>query len=238
MRILNALNRKLDASQSIQPAQLSWAQCGEDIIVDFIFSGLKMSGWTYLDIGAGRPAHMSNTYLAYTRGQRGVLVEPNPALAKELRHVRPGDKVIPAGLVAGPTGLASFYRMKSDTLSTFSEDVAKCYESYGQQVDKTESVRVINAAELMAECYPQTGPNFISLDIEDTEGGVVALLKALRLDVYRPEVLCVETLTYSENRDERKMPEITEYLEAWDYFRYADTFINSIFVRREAWGAR
>ena len=57
-----------------------------------IMGELKIARPTYLDIGAADPTALSNTYLFYTRGCHGVLVEPNPARLGALRSVRPRDE--------------------------------------------------------------------------------------------------------------------------------------------------
>src|SRR4051794_18414209 len=57
--------------------RLSFAQQGEDLVVDSLFGALKVAKPTYLDIGAYEPIRSNNTYLFYRQGGRGVLVEPN-----------------------------------------------------------------------------------------------------------------------------------------------------------------
>ena len=47
-------------------------------------------------------------------------------------------------------------------------------------------------------------------------------------------MICVETVAYSESHIRRKEHAIADLLESRGYFLYADTFINSIFVR-DAW---
>src|ERR1700722_14041617 len=54
---------------------MSWLQCG----------GIQPSSVRSLDIGAAEPRRLSNTYLFYSRGARGVLVEPDPDQASLLR---------------------------------------------------------------------------------------------------------------------------------------------------------
>lgn len=77
---------------------VSYAQAGEDLIVGGIFDYLNLPQPTYLDIGAYDPIKINNTYLFYTRGCRGVLVEPNPDLTVRLSTKRPRDTVLPVGI--------------------------------------------------------------------------------------------------------------------------------------------
>src|SRR5919106_1421865 len=76
------------AAEEFPPgAHVSYAQAGEDLVVNFIFESLKARTISYLDIGAYDPVYLSNTYYFYRRGHRGVLVEPNVAMCEKLRAV-------------------------------------------------------------------------------------------------------------------------------------------------------
>jgi hypothetical protein len=55
---------------------------------------------------------------------------------------------------------------------------------------------------------------------------------------FRPEVFCVETLTYTEDKTEQKIQGIFDLMIANGYMTYADTYINTIFVDRDAWLSR
>jgi hypothetical protein len=64
------------------------------------------------------------------------------------------------------------------------------------------------------------------------------ILQSLDLDKWRPEVFCIETLTYTEDKTERKLREIIDHMLGKDYMVYADTYINTIFVDRKTWQRR
>src|SRR5687767_8407020 len=89
--------------------RVSWSQCGEDLAMAQIFSMVGIERPSYLDIGAHHAAFLSNTYYFYKRGSRGVLVEPDPVLAAELRAARPGDTVLQLGIGQGSRREADFY---------------------------------------------------------------------------------------------------------------------------------
>ena len=78
-------------------------------------------------------------------------------------------------------------------------------------------------------------PNLISLDIEGMD---YLILQNFDFKKYRPEVFCVETLTYAEDKSERKLVEIIELMRINGYFSYADTYVNTIFVDNAAWNNR
>ena len=66
----------------------SFAQNGEDL---FILDYFKGKVGTYIDIGASHPVRLSNTYLLYQNGWRGVNIEPIPFLFKKIQKCRPLD---------------------------------------------------------------------------------------------------------------------------------------------------
>lgn len=214
--------------------KISYSQCGEDLIVSFIFSGLNVPKWTYLDIGAHHPTEINNTYLFYLKGHRGVCIEPDPTLFAEIKNVRGEDICLNVGVGTGE-GVADFYVMTSKSLNTFSKVDAERYASNGQQrIEKVIPVPLVSI-NAVVENYFNPYPNLVSLDIEGLDFQV---LQTFDFERYRPEVFCIETLTYTTDKTERKKPEIIDWMNSKGYFSYADTYINTIFVRRDSWAAR
>ena len=82
--------------------------------------------------------------------------------------------------------------------------------------------------ELISENFSSC-PEIIAIDIEGVD---LDVLRTFDFDKYRPIVFCVETIRYSENHVKEKITEIFEFMEQHDYFVYADTYINTLFVDR------
>ena len=96
-RLVNRIRRKL--SRSAGPHyKKSYSQCGEDLIVQFVFETMNVARPTYLDIGAHHPTLLNNTYIFYQAGARGVNVEPDPALISRFNRVRPADVNLNCGI--------------------------------------------------------------------------------------------------------------------------------------------
>src|SRR5262245_33776458 len=58
-------------------ARLSFSEQGEDIVLfHALRDALKLEHPVYMDVGAAHPVRSNNTYLLYTTGGHGVLVEP------------------------------------------------------------------------------------------------------------------------------------------------------------------
>lgn len=216
-------------------AKISYSQCGEDLIIVPIFDALGIQRPSYIDIGAHDPVYLSNTYLLYLKGSQGVCIEPNPKLFNNIRRKRTRDSCLNMGVGITSTKEAPFYCMSSSTLSTFSKEDAERMASYGnEKIEEVITIPLISFDEVVTKYLPSY-PNFISLDVEGLD---LAILKSIDFTQYRPQVFCVETLTYTEDNTEQKILTTIEFMLDNGYFVYGDTFVNTIFVDKAAWAAR
>lgn len=220
----------------VQPKYvISYSQCGEDIILRFVFTALKIAHPRYIDIGAHDPIVGSNTYLFYTAGSRGVCVEPNPTLYTKIARVRPRDICLKIGV--GPTSAEAveYFEMTSETLNTFSRAEAERYVSSGayggQEIKNVLQLPLIGIGDLM-ERYGTDYSDLISIDVEGLD---FTLIQAFDFTRYRPKVFCIETARGVAHHKAEKNQLLIEYLEKQGYRLYADTFINSIFVDEAVW---
>lgn len=215
-------------------SNLSFSQCGEDLILQHLFMWLNIEPVSYLDIGAYHPTYLSNPYLFYQKGGRGLCVEPDPGLFSEFPKIRPRDTHLNCG-VGIKSGEADFFIMSSSTLNTFSRVEAERYQSYGQQrIMKTLGIKLETVNEIIRQHFDKT-PNLISLDVEGLD---YPILQNFDFRKYRPEAFCLETLSFTGDKSERKLTEIIELMHANGYQTYADTYINTIFVDAAAWNKR
>jgi FkbM family methyltransferase len=213
----------------------SYSQCGEDLIADFVLESLGVPVPIYLDIGANHPVYLSNTYKFYEKGGWGVCVEPDPGLCAEIRKHRPRDICLNVGVGVDERDSADFYVFATKTLSTFVKEEAERYQSYGnERIQEIRHVPLVPVNDILRRNFRQV-PSFVSLDAEGID---LDILRAFEFAHFRPQVFCVETLSYTENKSERKQTEIIDLMIAQGYWVYADTFINTIFVDREAWQER
>lgn len=217
-------------------AKVSYSQCGEDMISDFLFSWLGLKAITYLDIGAHHPKWLSNTYHFYERGSRGVLIEPDEDLCVDLRQERPHDTILNLAVAASGEDQVNMYVMTSRTLNTLDRAQAEELVAGGREkIEAIRSVRLSGINVILREQFDSGKPNFVSLDIEGLD---LEILKAWDFEKFRPEVFCVETLTYTEDNSERKLVEIIDLMKSRCYRVYADTYVNTIFVCESAWARR
>lgn len=207
-----------------------------------MFSRLGIKTPRYLDIGANEPVALSNTYRLYTRGSRGVCVEPNPVLAAKLVEKRKGDTVLQSGVAYNESREADYFVFPHALhgLNTFSREEARFWEETGNseigrsKVEKVIRMKLIDINELM-EKYFTNGPDFVSLDVEGLD---LDILKTIDFNRYRPHAFCIETLRFEKDDKESKNEEIIRFMTGKGYFIYADTYINTIFCHRDSYKKR
>src|SRR5262245_54108902 len=150
----------------------SYSQHGEDTYVAKFFAG-KRTGF-YLDIGASHPFRISNTYLLYRSGWRGVTVEPIPRLGKLHRRWRPRDTLLPVA-VGRHAGTLEFFEMTPSVLSTLDREVANRYVTDGKAVVfQRYSIEVLPINRVLEQASAIAPIDFISIDIEGLDSDVLS----------------------------------------------------------------
>ena len=222
-RVADKLRRARSAGK------VSYSQCGEDLIVRYVFDFLKIPTPTYLDIGAHHPTFLSNTFLFYQQGSSGLNIEPDPKLFEPFPKQRSRDTNLNIG-ISDQEGDLPFYVMSAPTLNTFSEVDARAAVAQGRiKIEKIFPVKVRPINAVLQEFLPDVPLDFLSIDVEGLD---FAILNSMDFARWRPKVICAETITYSETNQGKKIPQISGLLHEEGYRAYADTHINTIFVDR------
>lgn len=215
------------AAPQLPPHQPSFSQCGEDLIVWYIFNELGVEKPTFIDIGAYHPYTINNTYLMYTRGCRGVLVEPNVDMTAVLKKERPEDKTLAIGIGLSATTEADYYRMNEPSWNTFDKDMADHYVKVSggeKKILEVVKVPLVNVNEVIAKHHGGKTPDYFSVDVEGLE---LDILKSLDWAKHRPKVVCVETLVAGTRR--QKLETVT-FLTEKGYVVRGSSFVNTILV--------
>jgi FkbM family methyltransferase len=219
--------RELERRALPRNARMTFSEQGEDIVLFHVVRDLlRVDRATYVDVGAAEPVLSSNTYLLWGAGHRGVLVEPNPALAEKLRDYRPGDTVVEAGIGVTDATEADYYEIKGNAmLNTFSPgQVMRLQE--GKRESVVERVRKMPLISLNRLITEQLGkaPDVLSTDIEGLDEDVI---RSLDLSRFRPGAICAETVAMSAAGVNST---ITSYLLAQGYVVRGGSTVNTIYV--------
>jgi hypothetical protein len=202
---------------------------GEDVLSQSILRSVDLG--RYLDIGCADPTEISNTYLFYQKGWRGVAVDGRSELAKAWAVERPGDVFIPC-LLDEVDGEKAFWSFPDPTMSTCDEATATRYaERFADHEYMVENRRTRSANSLWMEVYGQDSPppEFVSIDVEGNE---LPILKGLLLSSWKPALLVVETKLFSFD-DPYAQPIVNFLCRQFGYVLIAKTPLDAFFINPE-----
>ena len=174
--------------KSTAPKLISYSQRFEDLYLMRCF-GDRTEGF-YIDIGAGHPVFDNVSFAFYLQGWRGITVEPNPALARLARAVRPRDRMLEAA-VGTKQGEATFYVVNEfhGFSTTIAGNADAALTQFGKDA-KAITVPVTTLAALCAEHAPSS-IDFLKVDVEGAEADV---LFSGDWERFRPRIVVVEAL--------------------------------------------
>lgn len=217
-------------SNERQPRE-SYSQCGEDLIIKHLFVSLKISKPSYIDIGAYHPFQINNTALFYLNGARGINIEPNSNNFELFLRERKRDVNINIG-IASKSGFLDYYEMSTPSLNTFSEKEAENYVNEGYIINKISKIKVETVERILKRYWNNQFPHLLVIDVEGFE---MEILKSVDYERIYPIVICIETISFSTTGRGKKNVDLIRFLEKLGYLLYADTNINSIFVKKDVW---
>jgi FkbM family methyltransferase len=208
----------------------SYSQAGEDAIIRYLFNDYGLKKISYLDLGTNKPNFGNNTYWFYTRNCRGVCVEANPELFKQIKTIRRKDIVLNLGISTNKQDSAPFYIFNETAISTFDKNESEKRINSGKyKLNKIVDVKLKSINTLISENFTYY-PDFLSIDIEGLDYNV---LDSLNVEKFPIPVICVETCLYSEDHIRPKNEYIVNLMKQKGYEIYADTYINTIFINKK-----
>lgn len=203
--------------------RFSFSQYGEDLLVESL---LPAKGF-YIEVGAYDPVILSNTYNFYQlRGWRGILIEPNPILARRLRIRRPRDIVVEAALSAregtADYQLSSQLRPGADSMNRLV--VASKTGPKPMEVPKVIQVKTTTLRKVIEDYLPpKVRVDFLSIDVE---GHDFEVLRYNNWNRCRPQIIAIEAHTpESEKR-------ISDYLKKKGYTFVARLVLTLIYQKK------
>ena len=203
----------------------SYAQHGEDLQLARLLTAAGAQG-PFVDVGCNHPFKLSNTYLLYRRGWRGLCIDPLPRFAPMYTRWRPQDRFMRMA-VGEAAGTLPFYEFESDVLSTLDAALAAQYQKQGYRLRGTSSVEVGRLEPLLAGNGLQPPLSLLSIDIEGHE---LPALKSIDLTRWRPVLICLEVATADGHRNE----DAVAYLATQGYETAADLGLNLVLRRKVA----
>jgi len=198
----------------------TFAQHGEDV---FVLNHLKKAIGTYIDVGASHPFKISNTYLLYLKGWRGVTLEPIPRLSRLHRKWRPDDIHLSSAAGDKP-GTLTFLELIPSVLSTFDvSEGERMVRENRAQLRGRHQIQIVTLADVWQK---HLGAKPIDLLSIDTEGFEMAVLRGLDWSKIKPRLIICETARPGE---ESRGNEVAEFLKGQGYQRIKTLGCNDVY---------
>jgi FkbM family methyltransferase len=167
---------------------LSYAQCGEDLIIKTIFGKDKRQGF-YVDIGCNNPIQKSNTFKLYLKGWRGICVDGNDGLIRRFRRIRRRDTCL-CEIVSDAARDVVFYQDdRNHELSSVDAAVGAGLKSAGAHVREIRK-RSTTLENILDTHGGGLAVDLLCVDVEDHD---LEVLKGNDFGKYRPRIICVES---------------------------------------------
>lgn len=229
---IHLFKKSVNKNPYIDYGKHSYSQCGEDLIIQYIFHLRGIENPSYIDIGASDPFYLNNTALLYSKGSRGINIEANPALIGSFIKHRPEDININVGIGSENTTL-DFFVINDPTLSSFSKEESEKFIVTGKyKIVNTIKISLTTIKEILDKHFTGKFPDFLTLD---AEGMDYEILKTIDFKNNSPKVICVEAAEYSPIGAGERRNELIDFLVKNSYYEYANTNLNAIMVRKDFW---
>ena len=158
---------------------------GEDLFLLQIFKNLDNG--LYVDAGSYHPLHLSNTYLLYKKGWRGINIDLSELTIKLFDHLRPDDVNINSAVTNFDGQVKFYYQKKISQLTSIKKDTAL---KRMQGRIKEKEINAFKLDTIMNNSkYKNKKIDFLNIDIE---GNDFEALSSINFDTYRPRIICIE----------------------------------------------
>lgn len=204
-------------------AKMSYSQCGEDMVLNYLLLDKKKSGF-YVDIGCHNPRRGSNTYNFYKKGWQGILVDLDPEKIFACRMIRWRDEAIVAAISD-----------KNEEVTVYAPDhfsVLATIEPNSKR-ENFKALRTIMSKTLTQIMDETQAPKIFDLLSIDAEGADYAVLKGLNFEKYQPEFICIEIWSASEGLCGLLASDIHQFLDTKSYNLVSWAGMSAIYRRKQ-----
>ncbi|MCA6078712.1 FkbM family methyltransferase [Fulvivirga sedimenti] len=170
----------------------SFSHAGEDRIIEYTLNtNISYNGY-YVDVGSNHPVFVSNTYLHYRKGWRGICIDANEKLIRKYKFYRPRDIAVCA-LVSDQDTTRDFYIIENDVLSTTEIENLAYPKEHNLGISTIEFATSTLTSILKNNGVPGNF-DLLSIDAEEHDFNV---LMSLDFSLYTPKLIVLEDETFS-----------------------------------------
>jgi FkbM family methyltransferase len=188
-------------------AQLAAAHCGtrayswegEDILASKILHDrFGVASGFYVDVGAHHPVNLSNTFLLYQRGWRGINIDAMPGSMEAFRQIRPGDVNLELG-IARESSPRTFVQFDDPGINGFlTDDEAALQTGRGRKVVARSTIQCAPLTAVLDRYQVKRDFDLLNVDVEGLD---LEVLLSIDFERYRPKLIVAEVLGCNEFED-------------------------------------
>lgn len=222
--LLNPKSFYLYHKKTYNHHNISYSQEGEDLILARFFENQNQG--FYIDVGAFHPQRFSNTYYFYLKGWRGINIDAMPNSMKLFNKLRPNDINLEIP-ISGKPEILTYYEFNEPALNGFDSKLSQERDSFlDYQIIQTFQLKTSTLAQVLDNFLPNNQKiDFINIDVEGLDYQV---LKSNDWEKYRPKLILVENLSYTNNSSTES--NINDFLKDQQYKFYAKTINTNFFI--------
>ena len=177
----------------------TYSQWGEDLVIDKYFQN-KIG--KYVDIGCFHPIRHNNTCLLYNRGWEGTNIDLNPTSIDLFNIIRKNDNNL----------LAALSNEKDKEVEIFFEHNFSPLNSLHFKNFDSNKINFKKKRVITKRFSDLVNTNFDFLNI-DCEGEDLNILKTVNLDIFTPQIICIEINSYEKDYE----LQINNFLKRYNY---------------------
>jgi FkbM family methyltransferase len=189
-----AFKNKVEAIIGMMNKCDSYSQHGEDKLIYQLLKKLNLQNALFIDVGANHPIKISNTYLLYRNGMRGIVIEPNRDLLHLFEIVRGEDIRLNIG-VGSSSCVQEFLMTDAHARNSFGKNT-EYMKQHSIHVCKKIKIPVLSLDNVMKNFSQKV--SFLSID---TEGMELEVLNGSIKTLDKTYLICIEANSQHERQE-------------------------------------
>lgn len=205
--------------------RFSYGYTGEDRIIESLLKPIITRTGFYVDVGCNDPRFISNTFLLYKRGWKGICIDPNKELIEKYKKIRPRDFAICA-LISETESTQVFTEFKNPVLSSADPEHVKKHKKLGEKILDEKLVKARTLTSVLDEAHAPSQFELLSIDAEENDFEV---LKSLDFSKYQPTLVVVEAEDLDPTNPQKNR--IYSLMESKGYIFQGSILKNAYFIK-------
>ncbi|NEO93911.1 MAG: FkbM family methyltransferase [Moorea sp. SIO3G5] len=213
-KLLQLLNNRSTISlnrEEIRNVKISFAQCGEDLLISRLMRKLNPNDGIYVDVGAFDPITISNTLMLYKAGWRGINIDLDDDKIDKFKINRPGDFSVVAA-ISDKEQLLRVIRYPgraTNRVVALNESESNLDSVIGEKPISKSVIKSRNLTEIIKDSpFSKMPIHYLNIDCEDHD---INVLRSLNFTHYLPCVISIEA------HSEQQSQEMANFLSPLNY---------------------